>query len=69
MRVDAITFVSELMRKELNVTQFSKVSGIPRQTLYQIKNGQRCSDAMGQKIADALGIPLDQLKDQKKSTC
>lgn len=67
MRVNAISFVSELMKRDMNVTQFSKFSGIPRQTLYQIKNGQRCSDAMGQKIADALGIPLDQLKE--KSTC
>lgn len=67
MKVNAITLVSELMKRDMNVTQFSQFSGIPRQTLYQIKGGQKCSDVMGKRIADALGIPLDQLKE--KSTC
>lgn len=64
MRLDPIALVTELMKRELNITSFSKVSGIPRQTLYQLKNGQRCSEAMGIRIADALEIPLEQLKEK-----
>ena len=64
MRIDPITLVPELMKNEMNITQFSKISGIPRQTLYQLKGGQRCSEALGTRIAAALGIPLEQLKEK-----
>ena len=64
MRIDPIILVTVLMKKEMIITQFSKISGIPRQTLYQLKGGQRCSEAMGTKIAAALEIPLEQLKEK-----
>lgn len=67
MRIDRIVFTTEIMKRDMNVKQFAKSVGIPQQTLYQIKCGQSCSETMGQKIADGLGVPLEQLKE--KSTC
>ena len=59
MRVKAI-----LKDKQLTLNDLAKKLGISRQALYlQINNNPRISTL--QRIADALGVPVGQLFDQK----
>ncbi|MCI8533057.1 MAG: helix-turn-helix transcriptional regulator [Lachnospiraceae bacterium] len=41
--------------------RLAELSGVSRTTINYIKGGKSCSDAVGQKIADALGVKVSTL--------
>ena len=61
MRIDRIKFVSELTRQELTQKKRAEMAGVSRATINYIKSGKSCSDEIGNKIADALHVPLEKL--------
>nr|DAZ08989.1 MAG TPA: helix-turn-helix domain protein [Caudoviricetes sp.] len=51
-----------LMAKQgLNFTELAKVSGVSRATLSYINNGKNCRIDVVSKIADALGVTIEEL--------
>lgn len=61
MRIDRIKFVSELARQDLTQKKLAELAGVSRATINYIKSGKSCSDEIGNKIADALKVPLEEL--------
>lgn len=61
MRIDRIKLVAELTRQDMTQAKLAKLAGISRATVNYIKSGKSCSDEVGNKIANALGVPVTTL--------
>ncbi len=61
MRIDKLKLVTELVRQDLTQSQLAEKAGVSRATVNGIKCGRSCSDKVGIKIADALGVPIKEL--------
>lgn len=61
MRINRIKLISELTKRDMSQIELSKLAGVSRVTIGNIKAGKSCSDKVGEKIAAALQIPIDQL--------
>lgn len=58
MRIDRKRFSRELIYQNMTQKDFAQKAGISRVTINSIKNGRSCSDAIGYKIAEALGVDI-----------
>ena len=61
MRIDRIKLVAELARRDMTQSKLAELAGVSRATINYIKGGKSCSDEVGEKIAGALGVPVDEL--------
>lgn len=61
MRIDRIKLVAELTKRDMTQTKLAELSGVSRVTIGTIKAGKSCSDEVGHKIADALGVKIETL--------
>lgn len=61
MRIDRIKLVTELTRKDMTQAKLAKLSGVSRATINYIKSGKSCTDEVGNKIANALEVPVTAL--------
>ncbi len=64
MRIDRIKLVTELARRDMTQAKLAELSGVSRATINYIKGGKRCSDEVGKKIADALGVDVTEIIEQ-----
>ncbi len=58
MRIDRIKLVTELAKRDMSQKRLAELSGVSRATINYVRAGKSCSDEVGQKIADALGIDI-----------
>lgn len=61
MRIDRIKLTTELMKRDMTQNKLAELAGISRATVNYIKAGKSCSDEVGRKIADALGVKIETL--------
>jgi DNA-binding Xre family transcriptional regulator len=61
MRINDVKIYAAMSRKEWNIKKLSETAGVSRATVSYIKNGKRCSDEVGQKIAAALEVDVTEL--------
>ena len=61
MRIDRIKFGIELMRQDVTQKELARKAGVSRVTVNGIRNGISCSDEVGYKIAEALGVDISKL--------
>lgn len=61
MRIDKLKLVTELVHQDLTQSQLSEKAGVSRVTISGIKCGRSCSDKVGIKIANALGVSIEEL--------
>lgn len=61
MRINRIKFITELEKQDMTQKRLAELSGVSRATINYIKGGKRCTDEVGQKIADALGVTTEEL--------
>lgn len=61
MRIDRIKLVAELARRDMTQSKLADLAGVSRATVNYIKSGKNCSDEVGKKIAEALGVPVEKL--------
>ena len=61
MRIDRKKLVCAMMDKEINVKELAEKSGVSKQTVSNVKNGKSCIDAVGNAIANALGVSVADL--------
>lgn len=65
MRIDRIKLVTELAKRDMTQKRLAELSGVSRATINSIRGGKSCSDAVGQKIADALGINVEKIMESR----
>lgn len=63
MRIDRVKLVCEMMRQDMTQKKLAELAGVSRATIGYIKAGKSCSDEVGNKIAEALGVDLTELID------
>jgi len=61
MRIDRVKLITELEKKEMTQKRLAELSGVSRATINYIKGGKRCTDKVGQKIAEALGVAVEEI--------
>lgn len=61
MRIDRIKLVTELARRDLTQCELAKMASVSRATIGYIKAGKSCSDDVGNKIAQALGVDVSEI--------
>lgn len=61
MRIDRVKLVSELTKKDMTQKHLAEIVGVSRVTINNVKCGRACSDKVGQKIAQALGIDVTEI--------
>ncbi len=61
MRIDRIKLVTELTKRDMTQARLAELSGVSRATINYIKAGKSCTDEVGNKIAKALGVPVEKL--------
>lgn len=67
MRIDRVKLVAELTRRDMTQAKLADLAGISRATVNYIKSGKSCTDEVGNKIAAALGIPVEKLIEKQPS--
>ena len=61
MRIDRIKFITVLAKQDMTLTRLAELSGVNRVTLSNIKCGKSCKNEIGQKIAKALNVKVEDL--------
>ena len=64
MRFNIMKLRSEMLRKEINQTVLSDLTGISRPTINGICCGRSCQTETGEKIAKALDVTLEELRER-----
>lgn len=64
MRIDRIKLKTELVKREMMQKDFAELAGLSRGTTSGILNGRACNDETARKIAKALDMSIDDLKEQ-----
>ncbi len=61
MRIDRVKLVSELARQDMTQKRLAELAGVSRATISYIKCGKCCTDEVGLKIAQALGVDVTEI--------
>ena len=61
MRIDRAKLAAELTRRDMTQKRLAELSGVSRASINYIKSGKSCSDEVGQRIAESLGIDLAEI--------
>lgn len=64
MRIDRVKLKVELARREMRQSELAQLSGVSKGTIAGIANGRSCSVATAEKLASALKMPLEKLKER-----
>lgn len=64
MRIDRVKLKVELAKREMRQSELAQISGVSKGTITGIANGRSCSVVTAEKLASALKMPLEELKEQ-----
>lgn len=66
MRIDRKKFAYLLIDKDMSVKEVAEKAGVSRQTITNIKQGKRCLDVIGYKVADVLGVDVADIMEMEE---
>lgn len=66
MRVDRIKFAHAMVDKDMNVSVLAEFTGLSRGTISGIKCGRSCLYETAEKIAEALGVEVKDIREVEK---
>lgn len=61
MRINRVAFAVAATRAELTGGQIAKEAGLSQATVSAVKNGKSCTMGTAMRIADALGVTVEDL--------
>jgi hypothetical protein len=66
MRIDRIKFAHAMVDKDMNVSVLAELTGLSRGTISGIKCGRSCLYETAEKIAEALGVEVKDIREVEK---
>lgn len=66
MRISRKKLANAMIDLDLNVTRLAEMSGLTRCTISSIRGGKSCNETTAQKIADALGVKIEEIIEESK---
>ena len=63
MRIDRIKLIAEMARQDININELSQKACISRCTLSAMRGGKSCTENTVKRVAAALGVSVDDLKE------
>ena len=61
MRIDRIKLLIELEKKGMSQKRLAELAGTSRTTVNNIRNGKTCTNDIGNRIAEALNVNLNEI--------
>lgn len=61
MRIDRLKLRMELAKRDMTQMKLAELAGVSRATIGYVVGGKSCSDRVGIKIANVLGVPIEKL--------
>lgn len=61
MRINRIKLITELAKRDMTQKRLAELAGVSRATINYVRAGKSCTDEVGQKIAQALGVTTKEL--------
>ena len=61
MRLCRVRLVTELAKRDMTSQDLAKQAGVSRATISAIKNGRSCSNGTAERIAEVLGLSVEDL--------
>lgn len=61
IRIDRVSFAAALARRDVCVKRLAELSGLSRGTITAVKNGKSCSKDTAAKLAQGLGVPVQDI--------
>ena len=65
MRINRITLVAEMARKDMNIKKLTELSQVSRATITAVKSGKSCTQETAAKLARGLGVPLESILEKE----
>jgi putative transcriptional regulator len=66
VRIDRIKLGTWMIRKGLTIADLAAAAGVSYVTASAVKSGRSCRLETAERIAEALGVPLRQLREESK---
>lgn len=65
MRINRISLVAEMARKDMNIKKLTELSQVSRATITAVKSGKSCTQETAAKLARGLGVPLETILEKE----
>ena len=65
MRINRVSLVAEMARKDMNIKKLTELSQVPRATITAVKSGKSCTEETAAKLAQGLGVPLESILEKE----
>lgn len=63
MRIGRIKLIAEMARQNVSISELSEKACISRCTLFALRGGKSCTENTVKRVAAALGVSVDDLKE------
>lgn len=61
MRINRVKLIAELAKRDMKQSELAVLSGVSRGTICCIANGKSCTPVIANKLANALGMTLEEI--------
>ena len=65
MRINRVSLVAEMARKDMNIKKLTELSQVSRATITPVKSGKSCTEETAAKLAQGLGVPLESILEKE----
>lgn len=65
MRINRVSLVAEMARKDMNIKKLTELSQVSRATITAVKSGKSCTQETAAKLAKGLGVPLESILEKE----
>ena len=69
MRVDRVKLVAEMTRREIRTEELASRACVSRATVSAMRVGKSCNANTVQRVAQALGVPVESLLEDSGKGC
>ena len=66
MRIDRVKLIAEMARKEIKTLELARKAEVSRMTISAVRSGKSCTKKSADRIAKALGVPVESLLEDGK---